>query len=203
MAHRLPQWILAAGLALTGILASCLGSAGRTVLAPPPGVGGFPTRADDEAVWLEARFEDDQDGVFGHDLHRHGLLAVAVRIGLRPGHEASGLYLDPDLVLPELFLQDGTPLTWEPAPRPPRGGASLWNALDRRRLEFSLLVPFQEAREGYLYFRFDPDRVRVREARVLSRVPGAERELELNASLLRLNVAGAGATRSLSVGIGR
>jgi hypothetical protein len=64
----------------------------------------------------------------------------------------------------------------------------------------SLLSDWDRAEPGFLYFRFDPERVQVKGTRVLSK-QDVDRELDLQQSLLGFSVATESGPRTIYVGL--
>ncbi len=177
---------------------SCRAPLDRTVLESPRAGPGFPARAEDEHLWVEASFVRNHEDLFGLDLTAYGCLPVALRIGRRPGSPLARL--EAQGFAPRLYLEDGTELDWV---RPEESGLRSPRVLDRMRaLELSLspLPEWAQASERFLFFRIRRP-VRVRGPYALSRGGGVWRELELAHSLLVFHAADDAGERSVQVGV--
>lgn len=193
----------AALLAWAALLAPPLGCAAgpeSAVVAPPPAFPRFPAQASAAGVWAEARFPADHVELLGLDLLEHGLLPVELKLGTSADRGGEP-HLARAIFDAHLYLQDGSVLEWEPEPRPAGASRQAARRLEEHALAFSLLEPWSDARSGLVCFRFDDERVRVQGTRVLSRRPGADRELDLLASVLSFTVATAEGPVELRVGL--
>jgi hypothetical protein len=173
------------------------------VQVPPAGgvFEGHPWGVARADLRVEARYYVDQARIFGGDLAEdHRLLPVALRLGRAEGVLEGPVALPDDMQF-TLHLADGTSLG-----RVPPASADV----RRRRLERLLaegftggvLEPWERAEEGFLYFalpprlHFDSDSLRV-----VERLAGGTRSLDLRASLLTFEVVGTEGPRTVSVGL--
>jgi hypothetical protein len=169
------------------------------VVASPAGFAGFPTSTTDERLWAEALIWLDAEDVLGSDPIEAGLLPVALRLGvvLAPGAPDAALAVDPDSFTPTLYLQDGTAL--RPATEERLAEAGLAGAAARQGLSPGRLAPWDEAREGLVFF--DLGDVRVQRHYALVQHGELYREVDLYRGLLGFRVESNAGTLQVRVGI--
>jgi hypothetical protein len=185
------------------LLLACLGcaSVGRdAVIGAPALLLGFPSTLERGPLRVEARCPLGDEEALGRDLLARGILPVAIRIGLRDA--TSSAKLDEANIDPHLYLPDGTPLDWIPARQIAQEAGPLAEAIAGRALALGWIEAWESAREGWLFFRCEPERVRVAGLRVLVRRPTSDRELELLDSLLTFNASVGSDEPMFAVGLG-
>jgi hypothetical protein len=188
------RFLVVLGLGLLGCASA------PAVLRAPSEFPGFPSQAQNGAVWLEAGYPLDAADLLGADLAAAGWIPVRVRIG-RTAPTGAKERLSDDSLDAHLYLEDGTVLCWA-SPHEIRGlRQSTRDRALAQALPLSLLKAWDVADEGFLYFRADPARVRVRGTLALSRSGETARELDLLRSLLVLHVEDEQGVRPLAVGL--
>jgi len=188
---------------LLPVLLLALGACTTPVQVPPAGgvFEGHPWAVAQGDLRVEARYYVDQARIFGGDLAAdHRLLPVALRLGRAEGAAEGTVAVLDDMQL-TLHLADGTSLG-----RVPPESADV----RRRRLERLLaegltggvLAPWERAEEGFVYFALPP-RLHFDGAslRVIERVAGGTRSLDLGASLLTFEVVDRDGPRTVAVGL--
>ena len=160
---------------------------------------GFPAHANDGLVLVEATFYENHEEIFGNDLTRFGYIPVAIRIGIR---ERSGVVhrLSSDTLDAHLYFQDGTPIPWIPYEDLEITSEGVIDHVAKQALVLSVLPEWHDAREGFLFFRFD-EGVRVQGEKALTTDGEYHRELDLLQSLISLDVSTNKGPIRLNVGL--
>jgi hypothetical protein len=167
------------------------------ILALAESAPSFPTLASDEHLCATALLPANQTEVFGAELSEHGVLAVAVRLGLSGNGWPA---LTARTIDAELVLSDGTSLAAIPADQVGADGPGLIEHLALLSLPVGRCVPFERAPSRFLYFRLAPEaRVHGRYA-LLGGAP-VYREVDLLDSLLVLRIDSEDGLRELRMGI--
>jgi hypothetical protein len=154
-------------------------------------------------VRVEARYLLDQAELMGGDLlEDHGLVPVALRIGVVPTTAQAGrLTADLPQMDLALVLADGT-LLRRVAPEDLGLRQRRLERLVREGFEGGILPPWERAREGFVYFALPPGASGDSQALTVQvRLPHGTRTLDLRGSLLSFELVVDGAPETLRVGL--
>ncbi len=172
------------------LLASCSSTPGTAKYEPLPLPRGYPEFTNvvqDGAVRAKCVYFGNHAEIFARDMPTaDGLLPIGVEIYIDPRVENEvGRRMIWDDLDARLYLQDGTALT---AIQPRYIRIEDPPALARIN-QFALRQDFLDEEGGtqFLYFRFDPEQLEIREAEVMnwSRLP---KHMDLTGSLVSINL---------------
>jgi len=190
----------AAALALLLAAVGCAGSARGGVAHLPVELAGYPKLADSGPIWAQATFYTNHAQVFGTDLLDLGILPVALRVGSHAGPELLAR-LTEDGLDPHLYLPDGSALAWAPRAGIRVSDKRLADRLAEVSLSFTLLADWEGAREGFVFFSFDPERVAIVDTLAYTRDDAVEREMDLLGSLVSFHAKTEDGGREVFVGL--
>ena len=186
------------------LVAACIEPAHGPVVGAPRDFPGFPASSTDEIVWAEATFYTNHSHAFGTDLTLHGYVPVALRIGV--GRSDGTLRrISRESFDARMYLQDGTALSWVPPDEVEHRRELVCERVVEQALPLATLPEWEQAEEGFVFFRFEKPGVRVQGSYALSSPPSLagefHRELELPQSLVSFTVVGADGPEVVFVGL--
>ena len=192
--HRMRRTTRALSVAALALCTACAsgGVAEGGFRAPPKSFNGYPSQALADIVFAEARLYTDHADIFKRDLlKRHGIVPVALRVGLRgQGQETARIRIAPDDMDLRLYLQDGTILAPVPYERVAKLDERSSERVTREALKPSLLVTWEDSPQGFVFFQLrDRDHFEIDGTTIVNRNDRLARTLDLSKSLLSFEVA--------------
>ena len=175
-----------------GLSCSSSGAKGGSATAPPASFAGFPQQAVAAGIVIaEAKLYSNYEDIFGDDLiDDEGVIPVALKIGLKgQGQEVSRVNLTSQATDWRLYLQDGTALSSVPYEKVAASSKKVAERVTARALKLTLLGKWDDAKEGFVFFKLaPPNDFAIKGATISHRDGDALRQLDLARSLVSFTV---------------